>query len=142
MIKEYCERQDPLQNSSQVPHFILQKVTRKFGGINAEVLQVITKDADAAYMKRLLSILGKTNMLPVGKFIPSGFHLMAGVDQMKNLLREHNKFVSDIAVVGLEGISKAAMQTIVNTTTGPSTLREIIQTSVPNIFSIEYKLDH
>ena len=138
VIKEYRERQESPQNSSQVPHFILQKVTRKFGGINAEVLQVITKDADAAYMKRLLSILGETNMLPVGKFIPSGFHLMAGVDQMKNLLREHNKFVSDITVVGIEGISETAMQTTVNTTTGPSTLREIIRTSVPNIFSIEY----
>ena len=46
--------------------------------------------------------------------------------------------MSDITVVGLEGISETAMQTTVNTTTGPSTLREIIRTSVPNIFSIEY----
>ena len=137
VVKEYRERTNYTPDSPQTPHFILQKVTRKFGGINAEVLQVITKDADAAYMKRLLSILGETNMLPTGKFIPSGFHLMAGVDQMKHLLREHNKYLSDITVVGVEGISPNAMQTRVNTTTGPSTLREIIRTSVPNITGIE-----
>ena len=137
VIKEYRDRNNYTPDSPQAPHFILQKVTRKFGGINAEVLQVITKDADAAYMKRLLSILGETNMLPAGKFIPSGFHLMAGVDQMKHLLREHNKYLSDITVVGIEGISPNAMQSMVNTTTGPSTLREIIRTSVPNITGIE-----
>lgn len=137
VIKEYRTRNNLNTDSPQVPHFVLQKVTRKFGGINAEVLQVITKAADAPYMKRLLSILGENNMLPGGKFIPSGFHLMAGVDHMKTILREHNKYLSEITVVGIEGISQEAMRTMINTTTGPSTLREIIRTSVPNITSIE-----
>ena len=138
IIKEFYDRHHLSNDTpSQVPHFILQKVTRKFGGIDAKVLQVVTKDTDAAYMKRILSILGERNMLPAGKFIPSGLHLLIGVDQMKNILREHNKHVSEITVVGIEGISSSAMKTIIKTTTGPNTLQEIIRSSVPSISSIE-----
>lgn len=54
----------------------------------------------------MLSFLGENNLLPDGKFIPSSFHLMVGVDNMKSLLREHNKYLNELAVVGVEGLSE------------------------------------
>ncbi len=140
IVQEYYKRHSiALDTPAPAPHFILQKVQRKFGDIQSEVLQVITNEEDGAYVKRMFSYLGENNLLPDGKFIPSGFHLMAGVDSMKCILREHNQYLTQLAVVGIEGLSPESMQTIIpHECDAPRTLRDHILHSVPTVTRIEY----
>lgn len=140
IVQEYYQRHSlAFDTPAPAPHFILQKVQRKFGDIQSEVLQVITNAEDGAYVKRMLSFLGENNLLPDGKFIPSGFHLMAGVDSMKCILREHNQYLTQLAVVGIEGISPEAMQTMIpHEHDTPRTLRDHILHSVPTVTRLEF----
>ena len=136
MTEEMSNKQTPLK-----VEFNLKSNTTKFN-LRNELIQLILKlkladttisiaTVNQEHTKQMLSYLGENNLLPDGKFIPSGFHLMAGVDSMKCILREHNQYLAQLAVVGIEGLKPESMQTIIpHESEASHTLRDHILHSV------------
>eukprot|EP00957_Ditylum_brightwellii_P002317 178499-Ditylum_brightwellii.AAC.1 len=57
-----------------------------------ELTNTIPHFRDGGYFKTLLSRAYEQDLIKIGKFIPQGYHCMAGEEAYKNKLRAHNEY--------------------------------------------------
>ena len=88
-----------------VPNFHMETTTRKWGGLQTDVLSVQCATEDAKYLKYLLSAAGSTDTLPKGIFVPTGIHLMEGKEVLHQLLQEQIEFLNTVTSFQIGGIN-------------------------------------
>jgi len=118
-------RNIPLDRKTEVliPRFHVEITNRKWGDVQAEVINVQSSEEDAHYLKYLLSAASNHGKLAKGVFIPSGVHLMQNKELLTNVLMEQRQFIDKVTKFQLSGISRTDMYD--NKHGGP-TIQEII----------------
>ena len=119
-----------------VPKFHLETSSRKWGGIQTDVLSVHCPTEDAQYLKYLFAETSTQTKLPQGLFVPTGIHLMEGKEVMTHLLKEQQEFIDQVTSVQIGGISNMDMH---NPTQNESIYQQLTQ--VEGVHAIE-KLYH
>ena len=96
----------------KVPKFHLETSTRKWGGIQVEVMSLHCDSDDAKYFKYLMAAADEQDKIVKGLFIPTGIHLIEGRDLMINVLEEQRVFLDTVTSFQLSGISYEEMRQV------------------------------
>lgn len=96
--------------TTPIPRFALNNTVRKWGNVSTDVIGVECDKKDAQYMKHILSLGAEQEVFGDAVFVPIGFHLIQGKHALEELLRQNNVFLSELAIIPIEGISRETMK--------------------------------
>eukprot|EP00957_Ditylum_brightwellii_P158446 12059637-Ditylum_brightwellii.AAC.1 len=104
---------DVLDGKAYVPNFVLKSGVRKFGNIvgrvQAPVLIIECLAKETQYLKSYLMFGYETKQLQMGRFVPLGFHVIAGEAAYKGLLQRQNAWLDNMSVVMIKGLAYDAL---------------------------------
>ena len=121
------------EGTHYIPKFHIETNLKKWGKIQAEVLNVQCPAEDAQYVKYLLVAASSQGKIFKGLFVPAGIHLIEGKEVLHNLLTEHQEFIQRTTSFQVEGISREEMDWQQQDT---HTIRETLS-KAPGVWNIE-----
>ena len=104
------KNQDNKTKDTVLPNFHLETNQRKWGDITTEVLSLHCSMEDAQYLKYLFAEASTQQKLTRGLFVPTGIHLMEGKEVLRDLLKEHQAYVSTLTSCQIGGIATQDME--------------------------------
>ena len=111
-VKEWKQNNSASERAAEncLPQFHLETSSKKWGGIQCEVLSIHCTKDDAKYLKYVLAEASSQKKLAKGVFVPTGIHLMEGKEVLTQLLTEHQDFVQQVTSIQIGGISYEEMK--------------------------------
>eukprot|EP00957_Ditylum_brightwellii_P165255 12581988-Ditylum_brightwellii.AAC.1 len=136
------EHQDVEEMTNTIPHFKVFIQNKSWGppSHRLEVRWPVIKCAvqDGGYIKTLLSKAYEQGLIKLGKFIPQGYHRMAGKEAFKDQLHTNDEYVKSRTAVTILGMHPDALYANVRLNREDMFLEHYFNHVHPTIKSIQH----